>query len=185
MKRSPAPTMLVLYALGLTASPMFCACVPPEPVRSAFTVTLLPPALDVNKLLPPPAAAPPLTGTSFDTLPLNGGRYCEPAPGKEDCRSIQPGFLVSETTYARAVLARSDATRLGIEIEVLRKLRQDEWEAVRVAEVAYQKRVGELESENSELRRPSFWDTIKFPVGFVCGAALSALVAYGTVHTVR
>jgi len=154
-----------------------CASAPPR-AAAPFHVSIQPPEVDVEQLTPPAALLEPVeTGTQFQTIPLNGGRYCEGKDGKS-CFTLLPGFLVSEMVYAEAVRAKSDAGRLTIENQALRKLRAAERAAVAKGEAAYQVRVLSLEQENAALRTPSAWERARPYVGFVLGVALTSGVVY-------
>lgn len=149
--------------------------------------SILPVEVDVEKLVPPetPTLLPPSQAAKFDDTPIDGGRYCEKTNGKDECRDLQPGILVSEATYAQSISDRSSLKRLRIEATVLRDLRLKERPLIREAEKAYRQRIVEVETANSELRRPKWWEPVKFMAGFFVGAALATVTAYGAVHAVR
>jgi hypothetical protein len=154
-----------------------CASAPP-PLAPSFKLSILPPAVDVETLVPPAAVLEPVeVGTQFQTIPINGGRYCESAGGREACSTFLPGFVVSELVYAEAIRTRSDAGRLAAENTALRKLRAAERAAIARGEEAYQQRVAALELENTALRTPTVWERARPYAAFVLGAALATGVA--------
>jgi hypothetical protein len=174
MIRSP---LVIVLLLGCGHAPAPTPSIP----------SVLPPvALDVESLVPPAEPAPAVTGTAFETVPLEAGRHCTPAqpPRAETCQPTQAGLLLSEQSYARAIIARSDAQRLGVEVNVLRNLRTQERAAVRAAEAAWAKRLSELEREVAEARGKWWLDWV-FVGGFVLGAGLTAATAYGAAQAVR
>lgn len=149
-------------------------------------VSLLPPALDVDALLPPVVAPKVETEAlpHFRSIPIDEaaeicyGKANEPA--KRECTAVEPGILVSEQTYAQSVIAESEAKRYKTEVATLRKLRLTEWGAVLQAETAYQDTVAELQTENARLREPTWWAQHSFEVGLIGGIVLT-IAALATV----
>jgi len=157
-----------------------------EPVQvQQPLVTIIPPDVDVERLVPPPAPEihPGPDATKFPTEAIAGGRYCEPlSDGSQDCRELHAGFVLSETTYITAVQAKTSAERLAAEASALRKLRVTERAAVAAGEQAYWQRIKSLEAQNDAALRTQ---RLRFWLGLGLGVAVTAGVALGARQVAR
>jgi len=153
-------------------------------------VSLLPPAVDVDALLPPVAVptVPVESLSHFRSVPVDeGAELCygkASEPAKRVCTAVEPGILVSEQTYAQSMVAESEAKRYKQEVATLRKLRLTEVAAVLQAETAYQDTVAELQTENARLREPTWWAQHSFEVGLMGGIVVTiATIAAASAAT--
>lgn len=142
-------------------------------------VTILPPQLDFERVLPP--AAPekvdaPQDSARFEDIPVLGGKLCDKA---NNCKELPAGILLSEESYVKIIADKATLKRVKIELSVVKNLRSEEHKLIRLAETAYQNNIVDLQKENVELRRPKFWNEFKPILGFVLGVSMSAATVYG------
>lgn len=162
-------------------------CASSAPQRKPFRVSMLPPSVEVEKLVPPKVEIPIDTSNveRFEDTPINGGEYCEGAGQAKECQKLLPGILIDEAHYVEGIADKSARKRLETENRIFRQLRKTERDAVAKAETAYQDRISELETENIALQQPHLWDQIKFPVGLAFGAGFTVLTAFAVAEAVR
>jgi len=173
--------LLLTFALG-------CATAKPEimPTHAPLGVSLLPPEVDIDKLIPPPDDAPILPNDikTRHKLPIDeGSLQCDEQ--RKKCEPLPPGILLDDFTYALFIVDKSTARRQRIELSVLKNLRAKEHENILKAEKIYQQAILDLDKENTQLRVPSRWDTLKFYAGFLIGASIATFTAYGTAQAVK
>ncbi len=146
---------------------------------------MMPPAVDVNSLLPPtpPVVVEPI-GKRHEPVPIDGGKYC-PADAPQDCTTIPPGILVDDTSFAQAGADAASTKRQRVELAVVRRLFDTTREQVGIAETAYQRRIVELRRENLQLRTHGWWDRNRFAIGVGLGFAASLATVYAAAQAVE
>lgn len=150
-------------------APLGCAHsrpLPPPPV--------LGPAVDVQKLLPPPAERPviPPDVQKFDEIPVSKGQCGPGMPG---------GTLVSDYDMAQTIVLFLERERYEAEAKAYEKLRNEErWACESI--LAAQR--DELVSKEAELRSAIRWGNLKLYFGIAIGAGtmLAATWAAGRIR---
>lgn len=175
----------VMLATGCVSVPVPGLKVAPE--APELGVSAVPPAVDVEKFLPPiPEPVPceeSMTDFMADPTPLVGNFTIRYLDQDENPQSwiLRQGVLISECEAVRVVNIRTRAKRLHLELGAYQNLRFKERDLWRLAEHEYQIRILGLENELQE----SFWDEWKFEIGVGVGIGVAAALVVGAVEIVQ
>jgi hypothetical protein len=163
----------------------------PEDQPAPLGASAVPPAVDVEKFLPPAPEPVPCTPdmTDFEGEPTpfpteHRVKYMRPDGGWTEW-VLRPGVLISECEAVRSVNLKTKAKRLQIELDAFKALRVKEFELWRLAERNYQLRIVGLENELKDAQKVSFWDEWKFEIGIGLGIAVSAALVVGSVEIIQ
>lgn len=179
----------VMSSLTKTVVVLFCVavvgCAPKPVVRYPPLPSVLPPTMDIDKLLP---KAKPVKvdltkickpGAKYKPINVRADQYKD-----SDGRNVKlpGGVLISDCQFAKEnILARAKLKRVAAELRVYKEMRKQELAYIKKAEGAYHKRIKEL----TKPRKKSVWDRIKFGLGLVLGAGVTLGLTYGTGQVVK
>lgn len=149
-----------LASCGLTPALVGCAHDQPPPVP------LLPPAMDVDALVPPRELPEVQVSEDAVDFPATAVESCTPDPG--------PGVLLSERRAAEAALDHLGRRQCETELRVYRELRQRE----RVAyETAFDEAAREAKRARARADDERRWRPWVFVGGVLAGALVTGLAA--------
>lgn len=151
-----------------------CSCAAVPAFKPSVFTNLVTPATAIP--LPEPEPAIEIEGSDFDTIPVDHVQICTGLVTDNQCTAIDAGFVLSEQTYARAIISVSIARRFAAENLAILKLRAEELDAMRKAEEAYQQHIVSLERTVYALKTPSLWERSKAYLGFIGGSIVSIIV---------
>jgi len=151
----------------------------------------VPPAVDVEKFLPPAPEPVPCEESMTDFVaaptPLVGDftiRYRD-QDEKPQSWILHQGVLISECEAVKVVNIRTKTKRLQLELGAYKTLRFKERDLWGLAEYEYQIRILGLEKELKDAQEESFWDEWKFEIGIGVGIGISAALVVGAVEIVQ
>lgn len=153
-------------------------------------VTLVPPNMDVEQYLAPPAppveCAPDMS--RYEQIPIS---LKEPVAlkltdenGQRYDLTLRSGMLLSDCGFVKVINTAAEHKRLTRELTIIKDLRLKERDLWTQGEAKYQLRIMELEEKLKDARTPSFWDEWKAPIMYGLGIVTAVGVTVGTAYLI-
>jgi hypothetical protein len=153
--------------------------------------SLVPPDIDLEKYLPPPAppveCSPAMLTYGVVKNPMADDfviKYMD-ADKKPQTWTLRPGYAISECELVKIINTRVERDRLDLELSSLKNLRSKEFQLWRIGEGQYQTRIRDLEGKLQEAEKKSFWDEWKGEFGFGFGVVATVALVIGTAEVLK